>query len=116
MGMIKQKERQIHGHIKKMSLLFNEADDSGDGRLTFKEFAEMVEDPRVNVWLKSMDINIADAKTVFYLIDDGDGRLTAEEVIRGFAKLKGPASAMDMCILMKGLGGNEKMLPHLFQP
>lgn len=33
------------------------------------------------------------------VLDDGDGALNAEEVVRGFAKLKGPARSTDMCIL-----------------
>merc|ERR1712139_342207 len=111
--MIMQKERQIKAHIAKMSLLFQEADETGDGRLSFKEFSEVVEDKNVDTWLKSMDIEVHDAKSTFNLIDNGDGYLTAEELVRGLARLKGCVRSMDMALLMKKIGTiEEHVLPQ----
>jgi len=99
--MIMQKERQMRKHVQKMDMLFKEADTQGDGILNLEEFSEIVNDPRVNTWLKSMDIDVNDAKIVFGLIDDGDGKLSAQEVVQGFGRLKGPARSLDMAQLMK---------------
>merc|ERR1712224_859782 len=57
-----------------------------------------------------MEIDVNDAQAVFHLLDDGDGTLAAEEVVRGFAKLKGPARAADMCILLKRVDRIEEVL------
>ncbi len=34
-------------HVKNMVRLFEEADESGDGMLSFEEFADIIQDPRV---------------------------------------------------------------------
>eukprot|EP00404_Azadinium_spinosum_P045945 CAMPEP_0180804022 /NCGR_PEP_ID=MMETSP1038_2-20121128/61233_1 /TAXON_ID=632150 /ORGANISM="Azadinium spinosum, Strain 3D9" /LENGTH=159 /DNA_ID=CAMNT_0022844425 /DNA_START=148 /DNA_END=627 /DNA_ORIENTATION=- len=71
--MIRQKQRDSAKHLKKMRLLFREADDSGDGFLTFREFKEVMEDPRVKAWLAAMDLDVGDVELVFGLLDGGVG-------------------------------------------
>merc|ERR1712048_1042668 len=82
--MIMQKEAQQKMHASKMQHLFEEADEEGDGFLSYEEFLEIVEDVRVKTWLNAMDIDIADATVAFDLLDDGDQKLSAEELVHGF--------------------------------
>merc|ERR1712176_986588 len=51
-------------------------------------------DEWVQIWLSSQDIKVEDAQSLFELIDDGDGRLTAEEIVNGTAGLKGASAVM----------------------
>lgn len=99
--MIMQKERQIRKHVEKMHLLFMEADDSGDGYLSKEEFYEVMKDPRVKSWLAAMDLEVRDAELVFNLVDDGDAKISAEELVHGFSRLKGAARSMDMVTLLR---------------
>merc|ERR1712146_443324 len=85
--MIQQKDREIKKYVKKMHLLFREAD-SGNGYLCYQEFCDVINDPRLNVWLKTMNIDVHDAEVVFKLLDDGDAKLSATEVVSGFSKMK----------------------------
>merc|ERR1712070_149487 len=48
-----------------------------------------------------MDLDTSNAKLVFDLLDDGDGKLSAEEVVSGVAKLRGNARSLDMVSLLK---------------
>ena len=47
------------------------------------------------LWLAAMDLSVGDAETLFRLLDDGDGTLTADELGDGVARLKGAATSMD---------------------
>merc|ERR1711957_558612 len=52
--------------------------------------------------MASMDLDVADAEMVFELVDaDGDGRLTAEELVAGVSRLMGDARNLDLLVLMR---------------
>eukprot|EP00929_Paragymnodinium_shiwhaense_P001130 TRINITY_DN101353_c0_g1_i1.p1 TRINITY_DN101353_c0_g1~~TRINITY_DN101353_c0_g1_i1.p1 ORF type:complete len:667 (-),score=142.37 TRINITY_DN101353_c0_g1_i1:290-2290(-) len=112
--MILQKERAIKRHIKKMQRLFHDADESGDGFLSLEEFTNALGDRRIQMWLAAMDLEIRDVHSAFKLVDmDMDGRITAEELVRGVAKLKGNARSLDMLAMLDKLGAVEKRLEQL---
>lgn len=94
--MVREKQRAMRAHLAKMSLLFEEADTSGDGRLDLEEFKSILDDYEIKIWLAAMDLDVSDVEELFHLLDDGDGRLSAEELVRGVAKLRGAARAMDL--------------------
>eukprot|EP00913_Durusdinium_trenchii_P013216 g12405.t1 len=90
-------QRAMRAHLAKMSLLFQEADTSGDGRLDLEEFKSILDDYEVKIWLAAMDLDVSDVEELFFMLDDGgDGRLSAEELVKGVAKLRGAARAMDL--------------------
>jgi len=94
--LITQKNRQIRKHVASMNRFFSEADSSGDGFLTYDEFMSITQDKRVKTWLAAMEFDASNAKLVFDLLDDGDKRLSAEEVVHGVAKFKGAARSIDL--------------------
>ncbi|CAK0850002.1 unnamed protein product [Prorocentrum cordatum] len=62
-----------------------------------------MQEPDVQTWMASMDLDVADARMlVFSLVDaDGDGKLDAEELVSGVSRLMGDARNLDMVILMQ---------------
>merc|ERR1719159_299886 len=95
--MIQQKARAKNKFVQKMTSLFDEADDSGDGVINKKEFVEIMENERVKFWLQSMDVNIHDPAEFFHLLDvEGDGELNGEELINGMTRLRGSATQIRM--------------------
>eukprot|EP00929_Paragymnodinium_shiwhaense_P016561 TRINITY_DN1249_c0_g1_i1.p1 TRINITY_DN1249_c0_g1~~TRINITY_DN1249_c0_g1_i1.p1 ORF type:complete len:671 (+),score=118.12 TRINITY_DN1249_c0_g1_i1:63-2075(+) len=111
--MIMQKERAMRRHVTKMKQLFAEADESGDGELTFEEFKGIMEDARVTTWLAAQDLEVRDVELVFQLVDNGTGVITAEELVVGFAQLKGPARSIDMLTLLRALTRLEQDVARL---
>merc|ERR1712048_1383803 len=97
---VRQKEKAAAIHKRKMHKLFEEADDSGDGILSREEFIQVVSTSSVKTWLASMELDAGDAETLWSLLDDGDGHLTADELIKGVARLKGAARSIDLATLM----------------
>lgn len=60
----------------------------------------MAKDPRVAHWLAAMEMEIRDAEFVFDLLDDGDGRMSAKEMVLGFSRMKGTARSLDIMALV----------------
>eukprot|EP00929_Paragymnodinium_shiwhaense_P013917 TRINITY_DN121765_c0_g1_i1.p1 TRINITY_DN121765_c0_g1~~TRINITY_DN121765_c0_g1_i1.p1 ORF type:complete len:655 (-),score=146.97 TRINITY_DN121765_c0_g1_i1:120-2084(-) len=109
--MIMQRERAITKHVQKMRQLFHEADESCDGYLSFGEFQKIVEDKRVRTWLAAMELDIQDVAHAFRIIDmNGDGQLSAEELVRGVARMKGHARSLDLLFVMEKLENMEEEL------
>lgn len=108
--MIMQKNRQIAKNVEKMQQLFEEADESGDGYLSANEFVEVMNDPRVKSWLSAMDLDVRDAESMFALVDDGDRKVSAYELVAGFGRLKGGAKSLDMNTLLQQCSRIEELL------
>ncbi|CAK9095416.1 unnamed protein product [Durusdinium trenchii] len=99
--MMRQRERERKLHTKKMKVLFEHADESGDGILDMEEFIQVLENPSVRTWLAAQDLSINSdeaSANLFRLLDDGDAALTAQELVEGVARLKGPAKSMDLAV------------------
>lgn len=99
--MVRQaKARQKH-HSKEMNRLFEAADADGSGTVDMDEWMDLCRDEWVQIWLHSQDIKAEDARILFQLIDDGDGRLTSEEIVKGTAGLKGTSAAIKILATAK---------------
>eukprot|EP00929_Paragymnodinium_shiwhaense_P080640 TRINITY_DN42069_c0_g1_i1.p1 TRINITY_DN42069_c0_g1~~TRINITY_DN42069_c0_g1_i1.p1 ORF type:complete len:706 (-),score=133.70 TRINITY_DN42069_c0_g1_i1:250-2250(-) len=99
--LIMHKTRQTERHISNMQQLFIEADDSGDGLLSFEEFKGILADSRVKTWLEAQEIELNDVQLVFDLVGNERGAINAEELVLGFARMKGAARSVDMLSLMQ---------------
>eukprot|EP00415_Alexandrium_ostenfeldii_P001640 UN1640 len=99
--MVTKRERAIRTHTEKMRRLFATADSDSSGSLNREEFMGCVGAPAVKTWLAAMGLQVSDAAQLFEMIDDGDGALTAEELVKGVARMKGSARALDMAVLME---------------
>eukprot|EP00929_Paragymnodinium_shiwhaense_P058474 TRINITY_DN2927_c0_g1_i1.p1 TRINITY_DN2927_c0_g1~~TRINITY_DN2927_c0_g1_i1.p1 ORF type:complete len:623 (+),score=91.87 TRINITY_DN2927_c0_g1_i1:97-1965(+) len=99
--MLLHKERQITMHTKRMEELLVEGDKSQDGHLSLDEFEDLVKDEHVHKWLAAQEIELKDVELAFKMIDvSGDNRVSAEELVRGLARLKGAARSVDVVTLM----------------
>merc|ERR1712048_322325 len=99
--MIMKKERQTKKDLAKIKQLFNEADESGDGLLTRKEFDNILHDPRVKVWLAAMGLDTHDPALMFELMDkNSNDVISAPEFVHGFGRLRGPSRSIDVLTLL----------------
>merc|ERR1712228_842131 len=98
--MMRQRERAARLHTKKMEALFAAADESGDGFLDYDEFMAILTKPEVKSWLAAQQLDVSDAELMFVLMDDGDEQISAPELVKAAAKLKGPARSIDLHNLM----------------
>ncbi|CAK0900402.1 unnamed protein product [Prorocentrum cordatum] len=101
--MVRQQRRKAEHHTKKMQALFREADTDGNGTLDLDEWMTICQDEWVMMWLSCQDIKVDEAQDLFQMIDDGDGRLTAEEVVKGTASLRGTSAMMKLLSTARGI-------------
>lgn len=94
--MVIKEKRKKEVHLATMERLFSAADRQGRGALSFSDFRALLADPFVQDWLSSYELSTGDVEKLFYMMDDGDGKLTAEELLSGVSKLKGAARSLDV--------------------
>eukprot|EP00928_Gymnodinium_smaydae_P031515 TRINITY_DN23106_c0_g1_i2.p1 TRINITY_DN23106_c0_g1~~TRINITY_DN23106_c0_g1_i2.p1 ORF type:complete len:533 (-),score=100.00 TRINITY_DN23106_c0_g1_i2:57-1655(-) len=113
--MLRAKEKSGKLHAQKMRMLFDAVDVEQRGYISFAQFKLVMSDPHVRTWLASMELSTDDIEKLYSLLDDGDEQLDAEELIKGVAKLKGPARSIDLAILQQELQRFEEVVEDRFQ-
>jgi Ca2+-binding EF-hand superfamily protein len=98
--LLNETKREAKSQTEKMIRFFENADKDGNGELSPDEFREILEKDKVREWLSAMGLDVVHVEKVFQLFDiNGDGNLTAEELIAGTLQLKGQAKAMELALL-----------------
>lgn len=108
--MVIQKQRNTEKYVRKMKLLFCKADKSGDDFVDEDELKTILRDPRMSLWLSAMELEVNDSKVLFNLLDNGDGKITVGELVRGVARLRGSARSIDLIALAGKLRSIESNL------
>lgn len=97
--ILARKKREESKYAAQIRKVLKQFDSSGDGQLSRDEFLEIIQDVRVRTLLSALGIDIHDAHLVFDLTDDGDGTIGANEMVKGFRRLKGWARSLDLLAL-----------------
>merc|ERR1712224_582629 len=87
-----------------MKQLFSKVDKNGDGDLSWEEFEAVTKNDWVRTWLSAMDLDITHAERLWRLMDDGDNKMTADELVKGISRLKGPSKSIDLLHLAHEIG------------
>jgi hypothetical protein len=101
--LIIRQTRQTNNHLRKMSRLFQVANRTGKGTLSFSDFKTLMDDPFIKTWLAAYELNVVDVGLLWRVLDDGDGMLTAEQLVAGVSRLKGVAKSCDLHTAMHEL-------------
>eukprot|EP00928_Gymnodinium_smaydae_P010486 TRINITY_DN13961_c1_g2_i1.p1 TRINITY_DN13961_c1_g2~~TRINITY_DN13961_c1_g2_i1.p1 ORF type:complete len:589 (-),score=109.23 TRINITY_DN13961_c1_g2_i1:127-1845(-) len=101
--LVLKKTRAINMHKAKMRRFFKHANTDGDDALNIEEFRQVMKEKDVHAWLSAMELDIQDVDDAFALLDDGDGRLTVEELVAGVGRLKGSAKAIDVMLMQRDI-------------
>jgi len=84
---------------RKLLGFFEQADVSGDGKLTFEEFEVMLTVPKVRAMLSALEIPVDEAEDIFHLVEDENGEVSDNEFVRGMMRMKGGAKSQDILAL-----------------
>jgi Ca2+-binding EF-hand superfamily protein len=92
------KRRQL---THQMTALFAQADDDGDGTVTWDEFEVQLAAPQLQSFLKALDLHVDEARALFQLLDvDDSGEIDADELVQGCLRLHGQAKAIELAAFM----------------
>jgi hypothetical protein len=109
--MVRQQKKKEDHHRKRMCQLFDDADADGNGTLDLDEWVTVCQDDWVQVWLSSQEIKAEDARSLFELIDDGArGKVSAEEIVKGTASLKGISAMMRVLAMVRRIDARVKSI------
>eukprot|EP00930_Biecheleria_cincta_P018526 TRINITY_DN143_c0_g1_i3.p1 TRINITY_DN143_c0_g1~~TRINITY_DN143_c0_g1_i3.p1 ORF type:complete len:537 (+),score=98.95 TRINITY_DN143_c0_g1_i3:71-1681(+) len=91
------------------TLFGNEDMEAKDLQIAFEDFMRVSEDPQMQKFFALIGVENQSPEYVFGLIDtDGDGNLSADEFLRGCARLIGPAKSTEVVHIASELNGNIK--------
>ena len=91
--------------------VFQRMDTSGAGVITWDDFRASLHSKDMKELFKAIDLDISEARCVFKILDlDDDGTLDAEEFLSGCLRLRGPAKALDVMVLMRELKAMHQQL------
>jgi len=95
-------------YLTQMGEVFRETDIDGNGTVTWEEFEAKLQDPRIQAYFSALDLDVAEAKGLFHLLDsDESNSVPIEEFVVGCFRLKGGAKGIDLAALMHE---NKKMV------
>lgn len=93
-------ETDLH-MVTRLREIFAMSDLMQSGRIHRAHFDARLDDPQMTSLLKSVDLDVSEAKALFRLLDVHDvGSIQAEDFIAGCLRLRGPAKAIDLAALM----------------
>jgi len=97
--MVQERMRKKASYVSKLESIFKAMDDSGDGLLSEEEMSEWLMDERVQAYLESLDVDVAEGEALFRLLQNDEGEITYQDFIAGILRCKGAARAIDQLIL-----------------
>eukprot|EP00747_Dinoflagellata_sp_TGD_P006620 gnl/TRDRNA2_/TRDRNA2_116284_c3_seq1.p1 gnl/TRDRNA2_/TRDRNA2_116284_c3~~gnl/TRDRNA2_/TRDRNA2_116284_c3_seq1.p1 ORF type:complete len:376 (+),score=66.78 gnl/TRDRNA2_/TRDRNA2_116284_c3_seq1:130-1128(+) len=96
-GEMAQKE----SYMKELRALFYEADMDDSGSLSWDEFEDHLQDERVQAYLRTLDLDVTEARNLFDLIDiHGTTEVSIDDFVSGCMRLKGAAKSIDVCTIL----------------
>eukprot|EP00747_Dinoflagellata_sp_TGD_P193373 gnl/TRDRNA2_/TRDRNA2_59438_c0_seq1.p1 gnl/TRDRNA2_/TRDRNA2_59438_c0~~gnl/TRDRNA2_/TRDRNA2_59438_c0_seq1.p1 ORF type:complete len:544 (-),score=104.43 gnl/TRDRNA2_/TRDRNA2_59438_c0_seq1:72-1703(-) len=98
---ILKKQRAKEDYLAKVKELFIELDDNNDKAITYDEFQNLFNDPILQQFMSTLDIDGQNLKDLFKILDNGDGAIDMEEFVQGICSAHGEAKAFDIVVLTK---------------
>jgi len=98
-GAKEERERYVFRNAR---VIFEAADNNGNGMISWQDFADALQHPRVCEFFESIDIDPDQAQNLFDLLDvSGDGSISSDEFLNGCLRLRGSAKALDLLVLSR---------------
>ena len=97
---LQQRQMAAEAYTKKLEAFFKRLDKSGDGILTWTEFSAVLNSPKLQNWLATLELESHDLVNLFNMIDDGDGEISLQEFLYGARHLHGSATSIAVAEVM----------------
>jgi len=90
----------LANHIS--DLFFDHRNANFSEGITWEEFTEKINSPNMKDYFKELNLNTSEGRGLFDLLDvDGNGSVDPEEIVNGCLRLRGPARALELSLLMR---------------
>lgn len=99
-GGQEDKDNYLANHISELFFRDKEGCNVSD-QITWEEFESRLGVPDMQDYFKEMNVDVSEARGLFRLLDvNNSGTVDVEEVINGCLRLRGPAKALEMHLLL----------------
>jgi len=93
---IEEKKKTL---MEQLLMLFKVIDQDGSGELSASEFEAGLLDPKVQIFLESLELSVQEARLLFKLLDGGDQKIDIRDFVDGCMNLRGQARNFDVALL-----------------
>mmetsp|Transcript_59054 Transcript_59054/g.104967 ORF Transcript_59054/g.104967 Transcript_59054/m.104967 type:complete len:580 (-) Transcript_59054:57-1796(-) len=106
--------------VKHVLDLFKTTELNANGEITWEGFSEKLGSKELQELFAAVDVDVADAESLFRLIDtEENGAISADELMNGWMRLRGPAKALDQSLMFRELSRttsyNQRLMRELKQ-
>lgn len=109
--VVHEEMRKRKKDVSELKRFFLRLDENGDGQVTKKEMSKSLEDPWLQSYVSTMDLDCNAMLELFDLLDsDGAGTLSIEEFIQGCIRIRGDAKAVDLFALLRESRARHKIM------
>jgi len=103
-----KKKSDSERHKRDLRQLFRKVDESGDGKVSWREMQIMLGNQQLVTWVKKMGINPLHLTELFKIIMKGgehveDGYVILDEFVSGMLKVEGAVRSIDILAVMKSV-------------
>lgn len=95
--------RKKADYLQKLEVLFCALDEEGDGTISEEKLITLFENPKVEAYFQTLDVDVTEGAALFNMLDDGDGQVTLDEFVDGILRCRGPARALDQVAMRADL-------------
>mmetsp|Transcript_27688 Transcript_27688/g.50598 ORF Transcript_27688/g.50598 Transcript_27688/m.50598 type:complete len:431 (+) Transcript_27688:1106-2398(+) len=100
-AVISSQMNDLVRYTKKLKGVFMDADSDGSGTLSWEEFKDYLQHPKVKAYFQSFGLKVSEAHILFQLLDrDGSNKISVDEFLEGCWRLKGEARSIDVNMLL----------------
>lgn len=99
--------------IRRLERLFKRMDTDQDGALHFEEIQIALEKTEIQDLFALVDLDVHDFRSLFKILDHGDGQISIEDFVKGVEHVKGTARELDMMQCLQSLTKIERKLERL---
>jgi len=102
--------------LDEMKELFIEADVDGSGSISWQEFRDWLQNPRVKAYLATQQLDASDARTLFDMLRVKDTEeISVDEFIVGCMRLKGLARSVELVAVLQETRAIHKQLRSMMR-
>lgn len=100
---------------KRLKVVFEQGDASGNGLLSREEFEDMIEDPNIVDLFQAMELEVYEISALFNLLCEVEEEVNFEDFLGGALRLKGNARSIDAVVIMHEQRQLKRFLVHIGQ-
>mmetsp|Transcript_42282 Transcript_42282/g.83649 ORF Transcript_42282/g.83649 Transcript_42282/m.83649 type:complete len:648 (+) Transcript_42282:65-2008(+) len=114
--VVQSEMKRNESFLVEMKCIFEEADEDRSGTITWQEFKKYMENPRIQAYFATKQLDAFDARSLFELFSqDHAEEIGIEEFVIGCQRLKGMARSVDLLAVLREARETKRVMKALLR-